>query len=114
MNRLWLLKGRHDVPGWRKLEADSRAETLDVVLFDRDAWALILAEEAPSDYEGFEIADPPDGLYVDHNGNSVCVLEARIVPDPRQVIAALGEDASALLDELGDPIRVLERLGRAF
>jgi len=114
MDQLWLLKGRHDVVGWRKLETDAKAESIDVVLFDRDAWALILGEEAPSGYEGFEVVEPPDGLYVDHNGNSVCIVGGTMVPEPEQVIAALGDEAGKLLEELDDPIRVLERLGRAY
>ena len=114
MDRLWLLKGRHNVPGWKGLQADSKAETLDVVLFDRDKWALIMAEEPPTGYEGFEVSGPPDGLYVDHNGNSVCILAGAMVPQPEQVIEALGDEATSLLEKLGDPILVLERLGRAY
>ena len=36
------------------------------------------------------------------------------VKGPRELIAALGPEAEALLAKLGDPLVVLERLGRTF
>jgi len=114
MHPLWLLRGGHEVAGWLPLEKDARAETVDVAIFDRDAWALVRAAEPPSQYEGFEIVEPPDGLYVDQNGNPLYVVNCQIVPGPDEVIAALGPKAAEILKETGDPIRTLERLGRAF
>ncbi len=114
MEPLWLLRGHYDVPGWRPLEKDARDNTTDVIIFDRDAWALLRAAEPPTQYEGFEVAEPPDGLYVDQNGNPIYVVGRQLVPGPEAVIAALGEKAEKILQETGDPIRTLERLGRAF
>jgi hypothetical protein len=114
MDPLWLLKGGHEVPGWRALESDARAGEVDVVIFDRDAWALMHAAEAPTAYEGFEVVEPPDGLYVDQNGNSVCVVGRGLVSRPEEVVAALGPEAESMVAETGDVIRALERLGRAF
>ncbi len=111
---LWLLKGGPEAPGWRQLEQDAKAGTTDVVHFDRHAWALVEAEAAPSGYEGFEAVEPPDGLYVDPNGSPLYLVAGRPVPRAEDVIEALGEQARALVEKLGDPDRVLERLGRAY
>jgi len=114
MAKLWLLKGDYDAAGWRDLEKDAKAKTIEVVLFDRLAWALILAEEAPQGYEGLPPTPPPDGLYVDGNGVPVYVVDAQEVTGPLEVIAVLGEEAQELLRTLKDPDRVLDRLGRAY
>jgi hypothetical protein len=114
MTTLWVLKGAHDAPGWKLLEKDSRSNDLDVVLFDRDAWAIVRADEAPTKYEGL-VAGPPDaGLYLDNAGHPFYVAGGFQVKGPREVIASLGPEAAALLEKLGDPDLVLERLGRAF
>jgi hypothetical protein len=114
MATLWLLKGSYEAPGWRDLERDARADKIDVVLFDRLAWALLSADEAPEQYEGLVPGEPPDGLYIDANGVPVYVVERREVAGPREVIAALGRDAEEMLEKIGDPDTVLERLGRAY
>lgn len=114
MDPLWLLKGRWDAAGWGPLEKDARQEAVDVVHFDRDAWALVRAAEAPAGYEGLEPGVPPDGLYVDTTGYRLYVLDRQVAQDPRAVVAALGEDAERLLDELGDPDAVLEQLNRVY
>lgn len=114
MEPLWLLKGRWDAPGWGPLEKDARGDVVDVVHFDRDAWALVRADAPPGGYEGLEPGEPPDGLYVDTTGYRLYVHDREIVDDPRVVLAALGEEAEALLDELGDPDAVLERLNRVY
>lgn len=111
---LWLMKADPDAPGWRDLERDAKADAIDVIHFDRHAWALVEAERAPSGYDGFEIGHPPDGLYVDPNGRPLYLVGGREVPRAEDVIEALGADAKALLGKLGDPDRVLERLGRAY
>jgi hypothetical protein len=35
MSRLWLLRGALDAPGWKLLQADQKAETVDIVHLDR-------------------------------------------------------------------------------
>lgn len=112
MEKLWLLEGRHDAPGWKPLEGDSRANKIDLLVFDRDAWALLRAAEAPTQYEGLVPRAPTDGLYLDHQGRGIYVVGGREVPSAREVLATLGEEAQELLRKIGDPDTVLERLGR--
>jgi len=114
MERLWLLKGDHDAPGWKALQRDAKEQTLDWVIFDRDAWCLVRAEEAPTQYEGLEPTEPQTGLYMDHQGNSVAVFEGKLVPGPEALIEKLGGEAKELLEQLGDPLAVLDRLGKAY
>ena len=114
MDPLWLLKGDYDAPGWKPLEKDAKNDEVDWRIFDRDAWVLIRAAEAPTQYEGLEPTEPPDGIYVDQNGNSVCVVDRQEVASPEKVIEALGDEAKAMLAKVGDPVVALERLGRAY
>jgi hypothetical protein len=115
MSTLWLLRGEHTVPGWKELEKDSRADAVDLVIFDRGAgWALIRADEPPDGYEGFAVEEPRDGLYVSEQGIPVYVVDRDEVRTAEQLIDALGDDARKMLEETGDPIRALERLGRAY
>ncbi len=114
MDALWLLRGPRDAPGWKPLEADSRADAIDVLLFDRDAWALLRAAEAPTKYEGLAPSAPADGLYLDTQGRSVYVAGGRQVQGPRDVLATLGPAAQELLQKVGDPDVVLDRLGRVY
>ena len=114
MDPLWLLKGRHDAPGWKQLEADSRGDKIDLLLFDRAAWALVRAPEAPQQYPGLPPEPPPDGLYLDDQGRTVYVAGGREVSGPREVLAVLGPQAEELLRKHGDPDTVLERLGRVY
>jgi hypothetical protein len=113
MDSLWLLKADPTAPGWAELEKGAKDKTLDWVLFDRDAWVLLRAAEPPA-YDGFVAVEPPDGIYVDQQGNSVCVVGRKLVRRPEDVIDALGDRAKELLAKLGDPVAVLERLGRAY
>lgn len=113
MGALWLLKGPHEAPGWRPLESDARAKKVDVLLFDRDAWALVQSADAPR-YDGLVPTPPPDGLYLDHQGCGVYLVGGQQVKGARDVVAALGRDAQELLEKLGDPDTVLERLGRVY
>lgn len=114
MQTLWLLRGGHEAPGWLTLEQDARAGRTDVIHFDRDRWALVKADEAPSQYEGLTPEPPPDGLYLDGFGRPCYVAGGVEVHSARAVLRALGEEAGSLMERFGDPDLVLEKLGRAF
>lgn len=114
MDRLWLLKGDYDAPGWKDLERDSKADAVDLLMFDRLAWALVRAPEPPTGYEGLQPTDPPDGLYIDPYGRPTYLVSGREVAGPEEVIAALGQPARELLGRIDDPDTVLERLGRVY
>jgi hypothetical protein len=114
MDPIWLLKGRYEAPGWGPLEADSKANKVNVVLFDRGGWALVRAPEAPTRYEGLPAAKPADGLYLDDQGRGVYVLDGVEVRSAQEVLAARGEQAKELLRKYGDPDTVLERLGLVY
>jgi hypothetical protein len=112
MDPLWLLEGTREAPGWGPLEKDARAGTVDLLLFDRAGWALLRAAEAPGGYPGLVPTTPPDGLFLDDRGRGLYLVAGQLVPGPREVIAALGPQAQELLQKLGDPDTVLDRLGR--
>lgn len=114
MDPLWLLEGDYTAPGWRDLEQESRADEIDLIAFDRAGWALVYAPEAPTKYEGLEPTHPQTGLYVSEQGVPIYVVDGVEVRDPMDVIKALGEDAEKRLAEVGDPVIVLQALGRAF
>ncbi len=114
MAQLWLLKGDLDAPGWQALRADYDAEKVEIVHLDPRVWALVEADAPPEGYEGLHAVEPPDGVYVDPNGNPLYLVDGVTVADGRAVVAALGEEASRLLETLADADRVLERLGRAY
>ncbi len=114
MDPVWLLKGPYEAPGWKPLEADARANRIDVLLFDRAAWALMRSPEAPTRYEGLAASVPADGLYLDDQGRGVYVVGAALVPGPKDVLASLGREAEELLRKYGDPDAVLERMGRVY
>lgn len=114
MDALWLLEGSPSAGGWGPLEADTRADRIDLLLFDRSAWALVRAPVAPTAYEGLAPRTPPDGLYLDDRGRSVYVVGGREVSGAADVLATLGPQAQELLARLGDPDAVLERLGRVY
>lgn len=114
MDAIWLLQGGHEAPGWGPLEADARANKVDLLLFDRDAWALIRAAEAPTCYEGLEPVVPRDGLYLDNTARSIYLVAGRAVDRAEDVLATLGPQAQDLLARLGDADVVLERLGRVY
>jgi hypothetical protein len=114
MDPIWLLKGPYEAPGWKKLEADTRANQVDLLIFDRAAWALLRASEAPAVYEGLTATVPADGLYLDDHGRGVYVVAARQVQSAAEVLATLGAPAKELLSKVGDPDVVLERLGRVY
>jgi hypothetical protein len=114
MDALWLLEGPYEAPGWGPLEADSRAKKIDLLLFDRSAWAMVRAAEAPSQYAGLAPSSPRDGLYLDPQGRGVYVVGGKLVRDAAAVVVTLGPEAKALLENLGDADAVLERLGRVY
>ena len=114
MEPLWLLKGKHEAPGWLSLERDAREKKIDVLLFDRDAWALVRAAQAPMQYEGLVAGTPPSGLYLDNQGRHVYIADGKQAKSAREVVATLDEAAQELMRKLGDPDTVLERLGRAY
>ncbi|MBW2537537.1 MAG: hypothetical protein JRI55_38990 [Deltaproteobacteria bacterium] len=112
--RLWLLRGQPTAPGWPRLQADHMAKKTNVLSLDRDKWALVKADEAPEGYDGLTTSDPPDGVYLDNYGRPVFVSGNIEVHSGRKVLERLGEEALQLLEKIGDPVLVLERLGRAF
>jgi hypothetical protein len=112
---LWLLRGDRSVPGWGPLEADARSEKIAVVIFDRDAgWALIRSGERVDGYEGMIPEPPRDGLYVSEHGYPIYVVAQQEVSNANKVIATIGEPAETLMEEIGDPDTVLQRLGYAY
>ncbi len=114
MDPLWLLKGPPGAPGWGALQRDAASGVADVLHFDQHAWALVRAAAAPGGYPGLTPVPPPDGLYLDAHGRPVYVAGCQEVHSARAVIRALGPAAAELLESLGDPDLVLERLGRAY
>jgi len=114
MARLWLLRGPTDAPGWQALRTAHEQERVDIIHLDPHVWALIRADEAPAEYDGLTAVEPQDGLYLDPNGSPLYLAGGEIVPNAREVVTALGDDARELLDRIGDADTVLERMGRAF
>jgi hypothetical protein len=114
MPKLWLLQGDHEAPGWNVLRQDLKDEKIDIIHLDPKVWAMVQADEPPSGYEGLEAVEPATGLYLDPNGSPLYLVDGAIVRTPEEVVAALGDRAVQLLEQLGDPHAVLERLGRAF
>jgi hypothetical protein len=114
MDPLWLIEGGYDAPGWRELERQSKADEIDLLMFDRTAWALLRAADSPSGYEGMTTTEPRDGMYIDPNGRAVFVVDQQTVPGPEEVLAKLGEPARAMLERVKDPVTALERLGRTY
>lgn len=114
MSKLWLLKGNHDAPGWDPLEQDSKADKVDLVVFDRDGWALVRSDDPPTNYDGLAPVEPADGMYVSEQGYPVYVVNRQEVQGARDVVRALGKDAEELLKKIKDPDAVLQRLGKAY
>jgi hypothetical protein len=61
-----------------------------------------------------EPTKPPDGLYVSEQGYPIYVVDGKEVPGPDPLIKALGKEAEEMLEQIGDPIAVLQRLGKAY
>ena len=112
---LWLLRGDRQQEGWRSLEADSRADKVGLVIFDRGAgWALLREVAPPTQYNGMIPEKPKDGLYVSEQGYPIYVVNCREVRGAKEVIDAVGGEAKRLLDEMGDADAVLQRVGLAY
>jgi hypothetical protein len=114
MARLWLLKGDPDAPGWQALRSDQQEEKVDIIHLDPHVWAILRSDQQPGGYDGLDAGEPPDGIYLDPNGSPLYLANGEVVAGARDVISALGADAEQLLERIGDPEAVLERLGRAF
>ena len=84
------------------------------MVFDRAAWALMYADEAPTKYKGLEPEAPADGLYVSEQGQPIYVLNRKEVAGPEEIIEAIGPKAKEMLKETGDTIITLQRLGLAY
>ena len=114
MSRLWLLRGDHQAPGWQLLRTDQEEDRVEMVHIDPRVWAILRADEPPTIYEGVEAVEPPDGLYLDPNGSPLYLVGGEPVESAEEVIRTLGDEASSLLDKIGDSHTVLQRLGRVF
>lgn len=114
MGKLWILRGALEAPGWKTLRADYENEKIEIVHLDARVWAIVNADEAPSGYQGLQASEPADGMYVDPNGSPLYLCGGAVVATPEEVVRRLGDTATAQLEETGDPVRVLERLGRVY
>ena len=113
MKKLFLISGSYQQEGWKQLEQDAKQGKADVLLFDRDAWALIFDEQEPA-YPGMKTSQPENGLYVAQTGNYAYVVDQQEVHSATEVVQALGPEAIEMLEKIGDGDLVLQRLGRAF
>jgi hypothetical protein len=114
MSKLWILRGDHDAEGWKTLRSDHDEEQVDIVHLDAKVWAVIRADDAPTKYEGLHPAEPSDGMYLDPNGSPLYLVGGEIVKSPEQVVAALGDEARQMMDQIGDAVTVIERMRKAF
>jgi hypothetical protein len=114
MSKIWLLRGDRRAPGWGSLEAESKAGKADIIVFDRDAWALVRAEEPPQHYDGLTPEVPRDGLYISTTGLPCYIAAGHEAPNARAVLAIMGEAGQKALVEAGDPDEALMKLGLAF
>ncbi len=114
MPTYWLLKGALDAPGWNVLRKDYEDEKIEIVHLDPKVWAVIEADDPPLGYDGLTATEPPDGVYIDPNGSPLYMVGGAVVRTAKEVVAASGDKARAMLDEIGDAHTVLERIGRAY
>jgi len=114
MSNYWLLKGELGAPGWDVLRKDYDDKKVEIVHLDPKVWAMIEADEPPAGYDGLTATEPADGLYLDPQGNALYMVGGAVVRTAEEVITALGDEATAMLDKMGDAHTVLQRLGRAF
>jgi hypothetical protein len=114
MTTYWLLKGELNAPGWDTLRKAYDDEEIEIVHLDPKVWAMVETDDPPTGFEGLTAEEPADGLYLDPQGNPLYMVGGSVVTTAEEVVAALGEDATAMLDTIGDAHTVLQRLGRAF
>jgi len=114
MPTYWLLKGGLDAPGWNALRKDYEDQKVEIVHLDPKVWAMIESDEPPVGYDGLTATQPPDGVYIDPNGSPLYMVDGAVVKTAKEVVAACGDEATTLLDEIGDAHTVLERIGRAY
>jgi len=114
MSMYWLLKGDLEAPGWNALRKDYDDKKVEIVHLDPKVWAVVEADDPPAGYDGLTAVKPADGVYLDPQGNALYLVDAAVVRTPQEVIAALGSEAAALLEKTGDPLTVLQRMGRSF
>ena len=114
MPKLWILRGAHEAPGWNQLRKAYEDEKVDIIHLDAKVWAIIDAEEAPTDYEDLRAEEPADGMYIDPNGSPLFLVGGTVVTSADAVVEALGEEPRDLLEMTGDATVVLERLGKVY
>jgi hypothetical protein len=88
MDVLWLLKGPHEARGGNR--SPTHARTINVLLFDRSAWALVQAPEAD---EVRARPQSPDGLCLDPQGRPIYVAGGPAGASARDVLAGFGQQA---------------------
>jgi len=114
MPKYWLLKGNFDAPGWDVLRREYDDEKVEIVHLDPKVWAMVEADDPPAGYDGLTSVEPADGLYLDPQGNALYLVDGAVVKTAEEVIAALGDEAAAMFEKIGDAHTVLQRMGRAF
>ena len=114
MSSYWFMTGDFGAPGWDALRKDYDDKKVEIVHLDPKVWAMIEADDSPTGYEGLTASEPADGLYLDPQGNALYMVGGAVVRTAEEVVAALGGEAAAMLDKIGDAHTVLQRLGRAF
>jgi hypothetical protein len=114
MSKYWLLKGHFSAPGWNALRKSYDDKKVEIVHLDPKVWAMIEADDPPAGYDGLTVSEPADGLYLDPQGNALYMVDGAVVRTPEEVITALGDEATTLLEKIGDPHTVLQRMGRSF
>jgi len=114
MAKLWIMRGAHEAPGWNDLRKTYEDEKVDIIHLDAKVWAIIDATDQPTGYEGLHAEEPADGMYIDPNGTPLFLFAGEIVPTAEALVAALGREAGELMEKIGEPEAVLERLGKVY
>jgi len=114
MSSYWFMTGDFGAPGWDALRKDYDDKKVEIVHLDPKVWAMIEADDPPFGYDGLTAAQPADGLYLDPQGNALYMVDGAVVRTAEEVVAALGDEATEMLNKIGDAHTVLQRMGRAF
>jgi len=114
MTKLWILRGPHEAPGWNELRKAYEDEKVDIIHLDAKVWAIINAEDEPSDFDGLSAGEPADGMYIDPNGSPLFLVGGEILTSAEATIEALGPEAQAMLEKTGGAETALERLRKVF